>query len=147
MSLTVCLITKKTNTKISTGIFVRENGGNRELTPAEVQERYPGFIADAVECESREWYSANITHNLNKMAYAAGLYTALWQPEEAGIKYAYQLISTLATGLDNLLESPDFFKQYNPENGWGNYDGFVEFVAEYLEACKSMPNARVEVSR
>lgn len=36
---------------------------------------------------SGEGYSANITHNLGAMAEAAGIYLALWRPEEIGIKW------------------------------------------------------------
>ena len=34
-------------------------------------------------------YSANITHNLGKMAEEAGIYKHLWRPEEIGITKAW----------------------------------------------------------
>ena len=34
----------------------------------------------------------NITHNLNKMADAVGLYEVLWKPDEIGITTASQMI-------------------------------------------------------
>jgi len=37
-------------------------------------------------------FEANITHNLNRMAQAAGIYEALWCPDEIGITKAAQLI-------------------------------------------------------
>ena len=40
----------------------------------------------------REIYSRNITHNLNDMAEAAGLYEALWRPDDTGFVYARDLI-------------------------------------------------------
>ena len=55
---------------------------------------------------STEVYSANITHNLNKMADAAGIYKHLWQPTENGIIYAEQLIAPLTEGLANLRGQP-----------------------------------------
>lgn len=33
-------------------------------------------------------YSRNITHNLGRMAQAAGIYECLWRPEEHGITHA-----------------------------------------------------------
>ena len=34
----------------------------------------------------------NITHNLGHMAYVAGLYRAIWRPDQYGYKYAKDLI-------------------------------------------------------
>ncbi len=36
-----------------------------------------------------EVYISNVTHNLNKMAGEAGIYEALWRPEEIGITHAH----------------------------------------------------------
>ena len=92
-------------------------------------------------------YDRNITHNLNKMADAAGIYKHLWRPEEIGITKAAQLIEPLREGLALLLSDPERFKQFNPSNKWGCYDGLVDFVREYLSACEENPNATVSVSR
>lgn len=92
-------------------------------------------------------FSANITHNLNTMASQAGIYEALWRPEEIGITKASQLIPILEKGLEKLQANPAQFRVLNPCNGWGSYDGFVPWVREYLEACKRYPDATVEVSR
>jgi hypothetical protein len=92
-------------------------------------------------------FSRNITHNLTAMANAAGLYQALWHPEEIGITKASQLINPLRNGLAKLQAEPNYYKQFNPANGWGNYEGLVKFVKAYLEACKADPGAKVSVSR
>lgn len=92
-------------------------------------------------------YSDNITHNLSKMAQEAGLYDALWRPEENGITHAYQLIPILEEGLAKLRADPQHFEQFNPENGWGNYVGLVTFVRDYLDACKEHPGAQVRSCR
>ena len=92
-------------------------------------------------------YSANITHNLNRMANAAGIYEALWRPEEIGVTRPRQLIPLLREGLARLVENPEVFKEYNPENGWGTYSGLVSFVRNYLAACEEYPDATVYVSR
>ena len=94
-------------------------------------------------------YDANITHNLNKMAGAAGIYKHLWRPEEIGITKAVELIVPLCDALGRLLDpnNKEFFEQFNPKNGWGNYDGFVEFVSGYLDACRKYPEAEINVSR
>lgn len=92
-------------------------------------------------------YTNSITHNLNKMALASGLYEALWRPEEVGYKLAKDLIYPLTTGLAELTMNPEKYKQYNPENGWGSYEGLVKFVEEYLQACKDNPEAEVRACR
>lgn len=92
-------------------------------------------------------YTNSITHNLNKMALASGLYEALWRPEEVGYKLAKDLIYPLTEGLAELKAYPSMYKQYNPENGWGSYEGLVKFVEEYLQACKDNPEAEVRACR
>jgi hypothetical protein len=94
-----------------------------------------------------EVYSRNITHNLNKMAMEAGIYEALWRPEEIGIVRADQLIEPLTVGLDKLKADPEHYQKFNAPNGWGMYEHFVPFVEDYLEACKENPDAEVNVSR
>jgi len=92
-------------------------------------------------------YWANITHNLGEMANNAGLYAILWRPEEEGVEFAGELIKPLSKGLDKLKSKPDFFKQFNPANGWGDYEALVKFVSSYLDACRNNPDAIVFVSR
>lgn len=99
------------------------------------------------QTQPTEVYWGNITHNLNKMAEKAGIYNALWRPEENGIETAQQLIPILEDGLRLLKRKPKYFQKFNAPNGWGDYDGFVRFVEKYLKACRDNPNAKVEVSR
>ncbi len=92
-------------------------------------------------------YSANITHNLNNMADAAGIYRHLWRPDEIGITKASELIEPLRAGLALLKSEPERFKAFNSPNGWGMYEHFVPFVEKYLEACIESPYADVSVRR
>jgi len=92
-------------------------------------------------------YESNITHNLTSMAGEAGIYEALWRPEEIGITKASQLIEPLTEGLKLLESDPPRFKKFNSDNGWGLYKHFVPFVRNYLEACKSHPQSTVVASR
>lgn len=94
-----------------------------------------------------EVYGANITHNLNAMADAAGIYRHLWRPEEIAVTKAEQLIAPLTDGLVKLKADPDHFEQFNAPNGWGLYKHFVPFVEKYLAACIKNPGATVNVSR
>ena len=94
-----------------------------------------------------EVFSANITHNLNKMADAAGIYKHLWRPEEIGITKAGQLIEPLKKGLAKMKADPEKFEKLNASNGWGRYCEFVPWIEQYLQACIDHPDADVKVSR
>jgi hypothetical protein len=97
--------------------------------------------------EKREFYNANITHNLNVMAKDAGIYMEIWRPEEINISKAEQLIVPLTKGLALLKSDPKRFKKLEPKNKWGTYKNFVPWVEAYLHACNQYPKATVEVWR
>lgn len=149
MSLDVYLTLKgeKVNNS-SSGIFIREGGQTKEITRAEWDEKFPGRepVVAIQSDEIDEVYSANITHNLNKMASEAGIYEHLWRPDEIGVTKANQLIIPLRDGLALLQTDPERFNKFNPKNGWGNYEGLIEFVRNYLVACEQYPDAEVFVS-
>lgn len=147
MGLDVSLYKPSPTLKKGTGVFVRENGNTRELSIQEVEERYPESNIQETVYESNEAYSAKITHNLNTMASEAGIYKHLWRPDEIGIETARELIDPLREGLHKLKSNPEKYKAFNPSNGWGNYEGFVRFVSEYLDACYENPDAYVSACR
>ena len=99
-------------------------------------------------------YSGNITHNLGAMAGAVvlsngmTLYQVLWRPDEQqGLKFARDIVDLLDEGWNILLADPEKYKQFNPENGWGSYDGLEKFVYNYRNACWDNPDAELRVSR
>lgn len=92
-------------------------------------------------------YEANITHNLGNMASEAGIYKALWRPEEIGKTKTIEIVELLEKGLSSLKERPEYFEKFNSPNGWGMYEHFVRFVDKYIKACKEYPDAIIEVSR
>jgi hypothetical protein len=92
-------------------------------------------------------YEAGITHNLNKMATEAGVYHALWRPEEIGITHAAQLIEPLTKALADLKARPGFYMLLTPENGWGTYEDLCKFIERYLTECIKNPTAEVHVDR
>lgn len=132
-------------------IYVRRNGCTEEVTLEEWNALYPGRVPVTVKLrdadEDDSIYSRNITHNLGKMAREAGLYEAMWRPDEQGWTSARELIEPLRDGVALLQSDPERFKALNPENGWGTYDGLLAFAADYLGACMTWPTAEVRVSR
>lgn len=95
----------------------------------------------------------NITHNLGKMAAEVKLsngmtlYEVLWRPEEKGLYFARDISEMLDEGLNILLAEPERFKQFDPANGWGSYEGLEKFVYKYRNACWDNPDAEISVSR
>lgn len=94
-----------------------------------------------------EIYSANITHNLNKMAEAAGIYECLWRPDEHGMTHACNIIAPLSAGVALLATEKSKFEAFDSPNGWGTYKHFLPFCIDYLQACKDNPDALVSVCR
>jgi hypothetical protein len=98
-------------------------------------------------------YDNNITHNLSKMASEVKLsngltlYDVLWRPDEHELELAEDIAELLDEGWNILQSEPDRFRQFNPENGWGNYDNLCRFVYEYRTACWEEPDASIEVCR
>ena len=95
-------------------------------------------------CRSDEIWSANITHNLNRMASVAGIYEVLWRPEEVGIKKAKDVIEPLEEGIKKMEEDPEKYSKHNAPNGWGTYKVFLPWLKRYLAACRAYPEAEVE---
>jgi len=92
-------------------------------------------------------FDRNITHNLNTMAQEAGIYEALWRPDENGYTKAEQIIPILKEGLVKLKSNPNHFERFNSPNGWGLYIHFIPFVEAVLAACEEYPDADIGVSR
>lgn len=149
MSLDVCLRRPGVGAPPEPEIFVRRDGAMVKVSREEWGRAYPGVEPMALASDSfdGEVYSRNITHNLGAMAREAGVYLACWRPEEMGATKAHHLIEPLRAGLMALRSDPERFRAFNPANGWGDYDGLVAFVADYLAACEEFPDADVSVSR
>ena len=151
MSLDVYLKLEGQKIKVSSGIFIRENGQTKEITKEEWDKKFPNrepiIAVDFGKENDNLVYTANITHNLGVMAAEAGIYKFLWRPEEIGINRAFELIEPLKKGLKILKEKPARFKKLNPENGWGNYELLINFVGDYLKACIKYPKSKVSVWR
>lgn len=141
-----------------TGVYTRKNGETVELaTKQEVLTYFPDTNPDEIEekiYEDNEYFHMNITHNLGKMArecriigtcnYDADsatvtLYDLLWHPEELKVSTpTLDYLSDLMECYKSLMQSPDFFKQWNPDNGWESYEGLVRNTKNYIKALISI---------
>lgn len=137
MSLNIYLETDNPASKAEgSGIFVRENGLTKEISPEEWNQK-------DTSSESVGLSSFNITNNLTEMAEKCGAYQAVWNPEELGISTAAQITEYLVEAIAKLKDDPEYYKQFNPSNGWGDYEGLLETLENYYEACCRYPSARI----
>lgn len=130
-------------------------GYTKALSYEEVKKLWPNaelpYEPDD-EYEDNEWYWANITHNLTKMAShtpclnGKNLYDLLWNPNENGFGYVTEEYQKgIEEGLIYLVTHKEELEQYNPpidpETGqrWGEYITLVDFTKAYLIALSSYP--------
>ena len=91
-------------------------------------------------------WEGNITHNLAEMADRAGMYSAMWRPDE--LSYTPRgALEDVRAGINLMLGDRKRFERLNPTNGWGNFDTLLEFACEYARALSRWPYATVKVSR
>lgn len=93
-------------------------------------------------------FEYNITHNLIKMASECNvmLYKAIWRPEELFKEpKAKDILNYLKLGFFELKREPEQYKKFEPENRWGTYEGFMQFLELYVSKCEAYPEAKVYV--
>ena len=103
----------------------------------------------------KEMHHLNITHNLAKMAQNVPvcvlndltLYDVIWRADEHDIDYAEYLIEYLEEARSYMIANRKKLEKYNPENGWGSYDGLLETVDTYYRICKDNPDSYIRLSR
>lgn len=102
------------------------------------------IIGDAIEYGGE----FNITHNLTKMADEAGIYYAIWRPEELfKVPKCKDVLDIIKEGYKKMLDDPERYKKFNPSNGWGNYSGFCEWIEKLISAYEENPEAVIRCSR
>lgn len=80
-----------------------------------------------------------ITHNLNEMAIALGVYEIIWKPDEVfpnqDIKPS-MVVDKLEEAYQDLKNNKNKYSQFNPKNGWGDYEALSYFIDRYINICK-----------
>lgn len=84
-------------------------------------------------------HSWNVTYNLGKMLRAAGF------PEWRALADtpAVEAGGMLRKVADTLKADPDRFREFNPPNGWGDFEGAVEFLESFATGCAEHPEATI----
>lgn len=86
----------------------------------------------------------NATHNLVPMWKKAGCYDALYMSEG---KPAQDILDELVNGYITMKLFKDEFEKINPENGWGTYEGALEFLKIIINGCLDYPNAIININK
>lgn len=101
----------------------------------------------------RFYHVANITHNLGEMARhipvsdTLTLYNVLWRPDESGLMTTDDIVDLVAEGVRYMITHKDDLIKYNPDNGWGDYDGLLEFAKQVGNACLFNPCCQIDADR
>ena len=91
-------------------------------------------------------FSTNYTSNCSRMWDEAGCPLHEWAYDKANGRTAETLIEPLRLAIKTMEDDPERFRAMNPENGWGDYEGALEWLRKILAACRTYPKASVYVS-
>ena len=80
------------------------------------------------------------TYNLTPMWRKAG---ACQLTRDFDDRSCEDLAPVLAAALDHALAHPDEYRELNPANGWGDYEGFVEVLSRFAELTSLHPRGVV----
>ena len=58
-------------------------------------------------------------------------------------KRAGEILATLDDMVIAMEAHPDVYRALNPENGWGNYEGALNYIRRFRDACAESPSAIV----
>ncbi len=105
------------------------------------------LIDECPHCGREDTITFNITHNLGRMATAAGIYRCLWCAEESGYATAQDIIPTLTEGVKKMDNDPERFEKFDAPNGWGTYDDFLPWLKKVLKACIDNPTYKLKAHR
>ena len=117
------------------------------------------LCANGETFEAKEW-RANVTHNMGDMAkhipvcvkyrkkiFGGKLYDYVWRPDENGNPSTSPMRKILVNVIAYMLNNRNVLLAYNPSNGWGSYDSFLQWLISYKEACEDNPGRKISVDR
>lgn len=89
----------------------------------------------------------NITHNLAPMFRAAGVdWHDYYEHDGNGGRTAAEMLPEVVLAYWRLSDDPDYYRQFNPPNGWGDLECAVEFLRRLTLDLAKHPDGIVRVS-
>jgi hypothetical protein len=98
-------------------------------------------IIDAEHLEQPSVRCSNYTSNAWRMYAEAGIRL----PELDGL-WCGDLVWRLADAVKQMETDPGRFQPLEPENGWGDYEGALNYLRSILDVCEAHPQARLYIS-
>lgn len=84
----------------------------------------------------------NYTYNISPM-YLKALGTSLLELDGVEVNI---ITPILLKGVEDMVNNKEEYLKLNPENGWGNYEGALEYLQKLLAECLKFPTAKIEVN-
>ena len=60
-------------------------------------------------------------------------------------KKADSCIEDLRKAIANMEDNPKEYKEMNPPNGWGDYEGALNYLRKLLDACVKNPKCKIDI--
>jgi hypothetical protein len=79
----------------------------------------------------------NMTYNIWEMVNAACGMTF----RDMDGKKAAEVLPILQEVKTKMLAEPEKYKALEPDNGWGSYDGLLNYLYELIRGCEEIPDA------
>ena len=97
-----------------------------------------------VEIKEVEVTNRNITHNLNNLWRALGIYDDLYNSED---KKAKDIILSIQNAILKLGKNLSEYKKFDSPNGWGLAENGLNFLKELLIDLNEYPDATIKISK
>jgi hypothetical protein len=89
-----------------------------------------------------EVFWRNMTSNVAPMWRKAGADLADFAGKTAG-----DCVADLQAAIRAMEAEPETYRAMNPANGWGDYEGCLDFLKSIRDACATHPACTVHISR
>jgi hypothetical protein len=97
-----------------------------------------------------------VDHHVHDVGNYTSNVSAMWRSALGGrdlgelcdaTEQAGGLVPLLDTAIDGMRADPAAYRAMNPANGWGCYEGALEYLQRLRLGCRLHPDAKVYVSR
>lgn len=86
-------------------------------------------------------YACDITYNLSTIYYQC-IDGGLKSLNEMSCKDALPILNE---AIVNMIEYEEEYRELQPSNGWGTYDGLLEKLKDLRNCCENNPDGIIEV--
>lgn len=95
-----------------------------------------------------ENYTSNTSMMLQVASVATGCVpTEVWVGEFLEGKLCSEVADILRKSTQWMADHPTEMKAMNPDNGWGNFDSYLQWLRRWQDACEKYPNHICHISR